>query len=74
MATVEVFSTNVHTDIEAAQLIQVLSVQFPTCRISFDMEDVDHILRVQAFCENIEAGRIIAIFEKLGLNCALLNG
>ena len=44
---VEVFKTNVQEDKQSQMLMEKLSYHFPHCRINFDLEDCDNILRVE---------------------------
>lgn len=45
--SVEVFKTNVQQQRQAAWLLGLLNRQFPLCRINFDLDDCDRILRVE---------------------------
>ncbi|RUA16385.1 MAG: hypothetical protein DSY83_05805 [Flavobacteriia bacterium] len=47
-AMVEVFKTNIISNINAEQVLGVLQTQFPYLGINFDLEDCDNILRVQS--------------------------
>lgn len=44
--TIEVFKTNISSDAEAAKLKSLLLQHFPNCRINFDLDDCDKILRI----------------------------
>lgn len=44
---VEIFKTNVETQLEAKHVIQQLKIKFPNYKINFDLEDCDKILRVE---------------------------
>jgi hypothetical protein len=44
---VEVYRTNVNTNREEAFMLEILCEQFPYCKINFDLEDCDHILRIE---------------------------
>ncbi|SFC53836.1 hypothetical protein SAMN04487891_11333 [Flagellimonas taeanensis] len=45
---VEVFSTNIVSNINAEQVLDILQQHFPGLGINFDLEDCDNILRVQS--------------------------
>lgn len=49
---VEVFATNINSVTRAEQLQVNMQVFFPGIRINFDIDDCDHILRIEglAFC------------------------
>jgi hypothetical protein len=44
--------------------------KFPGCRINFDLDDCDRILRVEA--EQIEVSMVIESVCKLGFDCVTL--
>ena len=48
---IEVFKTNVNST-SAQTLLAELQIHFPSCKINFDLEDCDRILRVEGldFC------------------------
>lgn len=70
---VEVFKTDVCKKRKAAQLKKVLFDTFQLNKISFDLEDKDKVLRVESFCNKIEAIHIIDIIKKNGQYCEILN-
>ena len=51
---VEVFKTDICEIRVADQIRTELSKHFPECKISFDLEDCDHILRIES---TVEIGR-----------------
>ncbi len=44
---VEVFQTNIRTKSKARKIKAALLLLMPNARISFDLEDCDHILRIE---------------------------
>ncbi len=46
---VEVFATNINSVTRAEQLQENMQVFFPGIRINFDIDDCDHILRIEGF-------------------------
>jgi hypothetical protein len=44
---VEVFKTSVNSKDESVHLLRQLHLHFPACKINFDLEDCDHILRIE---------------------------
>lgn len=69
---VEVFRTNVPNQRTATMLLYGLQAQFPSCRISFDLDDCDRILRVQSFAGPPDAPAIAALLHASGYACTLL--
>ena len=64
---IEVFKTNVE-DLEQSQiLLRRLLSQFPQCRINFDLEDCDRVLRVEG--ENFAAGNVVRLVNEHGFVC-----
>ena len=68
---VEVFKTNVQQHEQADQLASVLRGRFDFCKINFDLEDCDKILRVESKQICVEA--IIDILSTHGLECEVLT-
>lgn len=68
---VEIFKTNVTDGSQAGLVIQLLMEQWPQYQVNFDLEDCDHILRVEsAFVENEQ---IITFLKWKGYVCETLN-
>ena len=68
---VEVFKTNVGEPDQSDRLIRQLYSYFPDCRINFDLEDRDRILRVEG--ASICADAVISIVTKCGYQCLVLE-
>jgi hypothetical protein len=68
---IEIFKTNVESSIQAAAMLGLLHLQFPTTDISFDLEDCDHVLRITGdlFCPQT----IIKILADNGFDCGVLE-
>jgi hypothetical protein len=64
---VDVFKTNVEEAEQSRLLMAKLREHFPFSRVHFDLEDCDHILRVESSEVNAEA--IISLLEKSGFSC-----
>jgi len=45
---VEVFKTNIIKKNEAKTISKLLKEHFPDCRVDFDLEDTDKILRIES--------------------------
>ena len=68
---VEIFKTNVFDQVEANELISTLMQQLPGCRINFDLEDCDKILRIEGEMAEIEKVRMLMI--EYGYLCEVLT-
>lgn len=71
MTMVEIFTTSVTEESQAANIINQLQLQLPDCSINFDLEDCDRILRVKG--ENFCVSSIIEILQSLGFFCSHLK-
>lgn len=63
---IEIFKTNV--DRTASQeLLSQLKLQFPSCKINFDLDDCDRILRMEGpdFCKEM----VVKILERNNHTC-----
>jgi hypothetical protein len=68
---VEVFKTNVQDTEQAIGLITKLTEHFPACKINFDLEDCDRILRVEG--ESIFMSEVIAVLKQNKYQCEVLE-
>ncbi|MGO1596364.1 MAG: hypothetical protein ACTHZ1_06520 [Sphingobacterium sp.] len=68
---VGIFRTNVNHSREAADLIAILQHLIRPIMITFDLEDCDRILRVEA--ETFDTFEIINTVNVCGFNCELLD-
>ena len=68
---VEVFKTNVQHQELADQLVSVLQDRIDFCKINFDLEDCDKILRVEGKQVCVET--VIEILNTHGLQCEVLT-
>jgi len=68
---VEVFKTNVDEPDQSDRLIRQLYAHFPDCRINFDLEDCDKVLRVEGI--EVCPQTIISIMNKSGFQCLVLE-
>jgi hypothetical protein len=67
----EVFKTNVESKSQATVLTTALCQLFPTCRINFDLDDCDRILRLEgdSFC----VITTISLLNEMGYWCEVLE-
>jgi len=68
---VEVFKTNVQQLELAEQLASIIRRRLAFCKINFDLEDCDKILRVEG--EQICVETVIGILSTHGLECEVLE-
>lgn len=68
---IEIFKTDVSDQQVAGFIIRKLSSKFPHCRINFDLQDEDNILRVEGHHFHIDDIRISLAEE--GFQCELLS-
>jgi hypothetical protein len=67
---VEVFKTNVQEVVESEKIIQSFLEYFPYCKINFDLEDCDKVLRIEGKIIDIEI--IIKEVKAFGYICEVL--
>jgi hypothetical protein len=67
---IEIFKTNVDTSI-APELLTQLQHHFPSCKINFDLDDCDRILRIEGheFCKTT----IIKLISSSNCMCKVLE-
>ena len=68
---VEVFKTNVQHRELAEQLASILRGRLAFCKINFDLEDCDKILRVEG--KQICVEMVVEILSTYGLECKVLE-
>ena len=67
---VEIFKTNVEDLQEAMHLTDKLQRMLPACKINFDLQDTDRILRIEG--ADIQIDRITSFMTGNGYACILL--
>jgi len=68
---VEVFKTNVDTEYFAGKITALLLTHFPLCKISFDLEDCDRVLRIEGVFSG--AQKIQDLVCRLGFICERMD-
>jgi hypothetical protein len=68
---VEVFRTNIDSEVMAGILVDELQQTFPLALVNFDLEDCDRILRIKG--EDIHPPRIITLVQRKGFICEVLE-
>lgn len=70
---IEIFKTDVNTTYQAAEIVDLIRKNFKNYRANFDLDDCDHILRVECFKCLIEPEPIISLLEKFGCRAEVLD-
>ena len=68
---VEVFKTNVYPVSNSEKIIELLYQHFPECKINFDLDDCDNILRIEG--SGFETEKIKWIVNENGYMCEELE-
>lgn len=68
---VEIFKTNIEEEKLAKKLTSKLLRHFPQCKINFDLQDCDNILRIEG--NEIVAEKIIQVVNTNGYQCQPLD-
>ena len=71
LAMVEVFRTNVQQKAETGRLCQLLVQQLPGCRIVFDLDDCDKVLKVEG--SNFIPEQVVQVVKQSGFECSILE-
>jgi hypothetical protein len=69
---VEVFKTNVTSNQQAKQLVNLLEDSFAGYKVNFDLEDCDRILRVEGRLKAVEPLPVITLLKQLGVRAEVL--
>ncbi|MDB5156212.1 MAG: hypothetical protein JWR50_919 [Mucilaginibacter sp.] len=70
---VEIFKTNVLQECDANDMIRLLLQHCPNCRINFDLDDCDRILRIESRHHIITIQQIIHLMTVWGYTCTHLT-
>ena len=70
--TVEVFKTSVTDRKQASILLSAIHGAFANYKANFDLEDCDHILRVESNNQIIEVNTIISLLDDFGVYSEVL--
>lgn len=70
---IEVFKTNIAEPHAAGLVMEVIHLHFHTLKASFDLEDCDKILRIQAESGSIPAAGIIRLLRGMGYIAEVLQ-
>jgi len=67
---IEVFRTNVPDPASARNMIFALHGIYPDAGVTFDLEDVDKVLRIESAI--VEESKVISLMEAAGYSCRIL--
>jgi hypothetical protein len=73
MKIVKVFKTDVQDQLVARQIIYFLQQTFSHCRINFDLDDCDRILRIESLQGSVEEAEIQLLIARCGHHCEPLQ-
>ncbi len=74
MKIVKVFKTDVRDQQAARQIVLFLQKTFIHCRVNFDLDDCDNILRIESGQDLVSEEEIRSLVEKWGFYCEPLPG
>ena len=69
MKIVKVFKTNVQDAATAGRIIRLLQQSFSQCRINFDLDDCDRILRIESHQSAVEEAHVQRLIASCGHFC-----
>jgi hypothetical protein len=70
---VEVFKTNVYSRVDASSLALNLVRQFNHYKVNFDLDDSDHILRIESVNDFIDVNSVIEFLFQRGFRAEPLS-
>jgi len=73
MKIVKVFKTDVQDQLVARHIILFLEQTFSHCRINFDLDDCDRILRIECQKEPIAENEVQLLVARCGHYCEVLQ-
>ncbi len=73
MKIVQVFKTDVPDREVARIIIFLLQRDFSQCRINFDLDDCDRILRIESRQTSVDESRIGSLIGQVGYHCEPLR-
>jgi hypothetical protein len=73
MRYIEVFKTDIAEEQAALQLTQLLRHNYPGYKVNFDLEDCDHILRIESRDKSIDNQGINSICIEAGFTIEVLT-
>ena len=71
MKKVEIFKTNVNDRKMAKRVMRLLYRKFPDCRINFDLDDCDKVLRIEG--EYLRTEIVRDIVTEQGIACEVIE-
>ena len=63
---IEVYRTNIAEEKVAQQLAALLRSSYPAYKVNFDLEDCDHILRIESAGKSIDCQGVNALCSEAG--------
>ncbi|WP_276503447.1 hypothetical protein [Terrimonas pollutisoli] len=69
---VEVFKTDVCDPVDAGVLIDAIRNVFPGYKVNFDLQDCDHILRIESCANAVLTVPVIRLINQFGYTAEVL--
>ena len=73
MKTVNIFKTNVSDLLAATHIMLALQRIFPGCKVNFDLDDCDRILRIESQLDLISDAEVQLFMAENGYDCTPLS-
>jgi peptide subunit release factor 1 (eRF1) len=70
---VEVFKTNVERSDHAQWLLAEIKKKFHGYTANFDLDDCDHILRIESISDAVDVSALIKLIRNLGFQAEILS-
>ncbi len=70
---IEVYKTNILKKKQAKEIKKQIKNKFPNYCVDFDLEDCDHILRIETFNETLDNDAIINSVQKQDFDIEILT-
>ena len=70
---VEVFKTDVESFVKAQSVTRKLKELLPQAKINFDLDDCDHILRIEALHSEVDVHQIVDYINSMGIEIEVLS-
>jgi hypothetical protein len=69
---IEVFKTNITDECKATQVCEAIAHEFPEYAINFDLQDCDHVMRIQSR-EIVDCIAIVRLIQACGFEAKVLS-
>lgn len=73
MKIVQIFKTDVQDQKDAKRIILFLHQNYSHCKVNFDLDDCDKILRIESQLESVKESTVQLVVAGYGYNCEPLQ-